>query len=86
MRPSARATHQLVVQRLTRRLGDVADARGDFTVPAPFGIRAGEATVVEPDLVHFLRDRVDFDLDQHTVTTPPDLAVEVLSRRSRASR
>lgn len=81
--PSARATHQLVVQRLVRRFGDVADARGDFTVPAPFGIRAGEATVVEPDLVYFLRNRVDFDLDQHTVTTPPDLVVEVLSPANR---
>lgn len=80
---SARAIHQVVVSRLITTFAAVTEARGDLVMPSPFGIRAGEATVVEPDLVVFLADRVDFDLSEHTVTTPPDLVVEVLSPSNR---
>lgn len=82
--PPARAVHQSVVTELLVRLHANAATRGDFVVPAPFGIRAGERTVVEPDVVYFLADRVDFDQQQHTVTTPPDLVVEVLSPSTRS--
>lgn len=82
--PPARAVHQAVVTRLLVHLHANARAQGDFVVPAPFGIRAGERTVVEPDVVYFLGDRVDFDQQQHTVTTPPDLVAEVLSPSTRS--
>lgn len=82
--PSARFVHQSAVAALAARFFEHARERGDATVPAPFGIRAGERTVVEPDVVYFLGDRVDFDDQDHTVTTPPDLVVEVLSPSNRA--
>lgn len=82
--PPARAVHQSAVGELHARFLAHARDRGDLTLPAPFGIRAGERTVVEPDVVYFLAERVDFDGQQHTVTTPPDLVVEVLSPSNRA--
>lgn len=82
--PPARAVHQSTVGEVFARFRTHARGRGDLVLPAPFGIRAAERTVVEPDVVYFLGDRVDFDQQQHTVTTPPDLVVEVLSPSTRS--
>ena len=81
--PAPRAVHQDVVVRLTNRLGTFAEARGDRVLVAPFGLRTGPATVLEPDLVYFLTGRDTFDRNDHTVTVVPDLVVEVLSPSTR---
>jgi len=82
--PPARWGHQEAVGELLVAMRNHAKAHGDGVVPAPFGIRAGERTVVEPDLVYFVGERRDFDSRTHTTRTPPDLVVEVLSPSNRS--
>lgn len=82
--PMPRVVHQLAVSALTSIMLQHARDRGDLVLGPAIGIRTGQATVVIPDVVYFLADRVDFDDQQHTVTTSPDLVVEVLSPSNRA--
>jgi len=76
--------HQQAVFRIGMMLLAHADAHEDGVVPAPFGIRAGDRTVVQPDLVYFRGDRIDFTPTEHRTTTPPDLVVELLSPSNRS--
>ncbi|HEX9766352.1 MAG TPA: Uma2 family endonuclease [Nitriliruptorales bacterium] len=79
-----RWNHQVVVLAIGAALREHAQRVGDGVVPAPFGIRTGERTVVQPDLVYFRRERIDFAGSDHRTTSAPDLVVEVLSPSNRA--
>lgn len=78
-----RFVHQDVAFEIGGLLRAHAKPRGDRAA-GPYGIRTGERTVVEPDVVYFLADNADFDKQEHTVTIVPDLVVEVLSPSNRA--
>lgn len=82
--PAPRLVHQLVAGRIHVRLFLHAEPRGDLVVEAPFGIRTGQRTIVQPDVVYFLAANADIGPDVHTVERVPDLVVEVLSPSTRS--
>ncbi|MCK0112864.1 Uma2 family endonuclease [Ornithinimicrobium sp. F0845] len=76
--PSPSVVHQVVHSRLFGVLLAAAPGRV-LVLSAPLDVRAGESTVVQPDIL------VIDDVDRRgaEVTTPPILAVEILSPSSR---
>lgn len=75
--PSPAYIHQLVVSRLFS-LVDRAAPPGLVIIPAPMDLRAGERSVLQPDLM-VLDESMRFDGE---VLVPPVLAIEVLSPSS----
>ena len=80
--PSPKPRHQLIVGRLTRFLGELADRGVGAVFPAPLDVVLSDRTVFEPDVLFVRTERLDIVTDAN-VQGPPDLVVEVLSESTR---
>jgi Uma2 family endonuclease len=74
MTPAPSARHQDIVFQLAKLLDGVAPASAKVFL-APFDVRLGDATVLQPDLVVARRE----DVTEANLPAAPLLAVEVLS-------
>lgn len=77
--PSPRSRHQVVLARLFRLLDD-ARPPGLMVLFAPLDVQLEEHSVVEPDLIVF----DETALRERGLDSPPLLAVEILSPRTRS--
>ncbi len=74
--------HQLVIGRSYELLRDYARAsNGGQVTFAPFGVLLGPHDAVEPDLIFLSAKRARVPQGDNTIDYPPDLVVEVTSRR-----
>ena len=78
--PSPSSLHQAVVLRLTRAFDRALEERGNGLVLfAPLDVRLGMDSVVQPDILILLDERLG-SLGDDAVEGAPSLAVEVLSQ------
>jgi Uma2 family endonuclease len=81
--PTPTTTHQRVVHRLDRLIGDAVDKRRlGLVMPGPVDVRLGVHTIVAPDLVFVRSERVDI-VHKQVIEGAPDLVVEVASPSTR---
>jgi Uma2 family endonuclease len=82
--PSPRSVHQLIAGNLYYLLRDYLKSHPlGVVMIAPYDIVLSQFDVVVPDLVYFTRERFEQVVDEKNAQGPPNLAVEVLSPRSR---
>ncbi|MDQ2654719.1 MAG: Uma2 family endonuclease [Chloroflexota bacterium] len=78
--PSPSSLHQAVVLRLTRVFDRALEERGNGVVFfAPLDVRLGLDSVVQPDILILLDERLNV-LGEDAVEGVPSIAIEVLSR------
>jgi Uma2 family endonuclease len=82
--PSPVFKHQRVSQHVGDILTEYEKSRGGVVVYAPFDIVFDEYNVAQPDLVYFREERRHLLKEWEAACIPPDLAVEVLSRKTEA--
>ena len=80
--PAPARRHQRVTFAIARQLYDWADRHGAEVLPAPVDVVFDERTTLEPDVVVYTADRTP-PPEQTKYSTPPDLAVEVVSPTTR---
>ena len=82
--PSPRSVHQLIAGNLYYLLRDHLKTHPVGVVMiAPYDIVLSQCDVVVPDLVFFTRERFGQVVGEKNAQGPPNLAVEVLSPRTR---
>lgn len=77
--PAPTFRHQRVAVNLVLLLHEHERSESGRAVVAPFDIVLSQHNVVQPDVVYFVRDRVQLLEELGPARIPPDLAVEVLS-------
>ena len=80
--PAPARRHQRTVRGLFRALDEWAQPSGAEVLFAPVDVVFSEKTTLEPDLVVYMADRTP-PPEQKKYSTPPDLAVEVVSPTTR---
>src|SRR5262245_10742696 len=80
--PSPFPRHQLVALRVSHLLEEYAEARGDLVLASPIDIVLSRHNVVQPDVVFIKRERRHLINMWKAIRIPPDLVVEVLSRKT----
>ena len=74
--------HQRVAFNIAVLLRDYAERAGGVTLIAPLDIVFSEHNVVQPDVVFFSRERRHLVKDWEVTRAAPDLAVDVLAKRT----
>ena len=80
--PSPFPRHQLVALHVQHLLDDYAEARGDLVLGSPIDIVLSRHNVVQPDVVYIKHERRHLINMWKVIRIPPDLVVEVLSRKT----
>ena len=80
--PAPFPRHQQVAHRVQRLLDEYADATGDLVLGSPIDIVLSKHNVVQPDVVFIRHDRRHLINMMKAIRVPPDLVVEVLSRKT----
>jgi Uma2 family endonuclease len=75
--PSPTLRHQVVVARILRLLGDLADRVGGLAVDSPIDVVLADHSIVQPDVVYVSPTRSS--ILRERIEGAPDLVVEVLS-------
>ncbi|HEX2831835.1 MAG TPA: Uma2 family endonuclease [Thermoanaerobaculia bacterium] len=82
--PAPVPLHQIIIRQLLRRIQDHLDTHGGGeAIGAPIDVVLGRETVVQPDVIVVLRERVSI-IGPTNVNGAPDLVIEVLSQRTRS--
>jgi Uma2 family endonuclease len=82
--PSPFARHQRVVSQINEILPAYERSHGGIVMFAPLDIVFDEHNVVQPDVVYFREQRRHVVKDWEATRAGPDLAVEVVSRKTEA--
>jgi Uma2 family endonuclease len=77
--PSPLLLHQIAAGRLFAILNDHVRGHGGIVLFAPLDIVLTEYDVVQPDLLHFTKERQHLLHPERVTRVPPDLAIEILS-------
>jgi Uma2 family endonuclease len=80
--PSPFPLHQMVSARLHLAFADYVREHGGIVLFAPLDIVLTEYDVVQPDLLFFTRERAHLVNPREVTRAAPDLAIEILSRRT----
>src|SRR6187402_933209 len=80
--PAPFPRHQQVVTEVQYVLRSYAESAGDLVLAAPVDIVLSKHNVVQPDVVFIRHDRRHLIDMMKPIRVPPDLVVEVLSRKT----
>jgi len=80
--PSPFLRHQRVAANIEDLLREYEKATGGMMLHAPFDIVLTAYDVVQPDVLFFRSERTHLLKDWETTRVPPDLSVEVVSRKT----